>query len=87
MEIPELNPSGLLLMRVFFQEIIAAGDDASFMEVCVSIFRGGALNRPSFRLYRSITRASKTGSRSSLLIHREMSCTETLDLMEDDFFY
>ena len=33
----ELSPSGLLLMRVFFHEIIAAGDDASFMEVCVDV--------------------------------------------------
>lgn len=32
-EITELSPNGLLLMRVFFHEIIATGDDASFMEV------------------------------------------------------
>lgn len=32
-EVQDLSPSGLLLMRVFFHEIIAAGDDASFMEV------------------------------------------------------
>lgn len=32
-EVEDLSPSGLLLMRVFFHEIIAAGDDASFMEV------------------------------------------------------
>ncbi|CAM9588117.1 unnamed protein product [Sphacelaria rigidula] len=32
-EIPELSPSGLILMRVFFHEIISAGDDRSFMEV------------------------------------------------------
>ncbi|CAN0452634.1 unnamed protein product [Ectocarpus sp. 12 AP-2014] len=34
-DVQELSPSGLLLMRVFFHEIIAAGDDAAFMEVCV----------------------------------------------------
>lgn len=33
-EFPELSPSGLLLVRVFFYEIISSGDDASFMEVC-----------------------------------------------------
>lgn len=32
-EVEDLSPSGLLLVRVFFHEIIAAGDDASFMEV------------------------------------------------------
>ncbi|CAM9186893.1 unnamed protein product, partial [Hapterophycus canaliculatus] len=32
-EVPDLSPSGLLLMRVFFHEIIAAGDDAAFMEL------------------------------------------------------
>lgn len=32
-DVQELSPSGLLLMRVFFHEIIAAGDDAAFMEV------------------------------------------------------
>ncbi|CBN78669.1 conserved unknown protein [Ectocarpus siliculosus] len=31
-DVQELSPSGLLLMRVFFHEIIAAGDDAAFME-------------------------------------------------------
>ncbi|CAM9799736.1 unnamed protein product [Choristocarpus tenellus] len=32
-EIPELSPSGLLLLRVFFHDIIAHGDDASFLEL------------------------------------------------------
>lgn len=37
-EIPELSPSGLILMRVFFHEIISAGDDRSFMEVMCGFF-------------------------------------------------
>lgn len=35
-EVQDLSPSGLLLMRVFFHEIIATDDDASFMEVCTT---------------------------------------------------
>ena len=44
-EVPELTSSGLLLVRIFFQEIIAAGDDAAFMEVRFR-FREASPNGP-----------------------------------------